>query len=159
MKLNRVSSNAPLYLKERFISQKILKLVFTYRTIVRYDYFLGKTTPCTSPPPPPPHQLLLLASPSCMVLKFSRKAESQRNTILQTTVAKFRTLSETYDGAFCQNSSQSLPVNYFRKTLHHRFLTGSECASERTRQNKPRSSNKYRSNYRDTDDFVEDFIL
>ena len=158
MKLNRVSSNAPLYLKERFISQKILKLVFTYRTIVRYDYFLGKTTPCASPPPSP-HQLLLPASPSCMVLKFSRKTESQRNTILQTTVAKFRILSETYDGAFRQNSSQSLPVNYFRKTLHHRFLIGSECASERTRQNKPRSSNKYRSNYRDTDDFVEDFIL
>ena len=38
--------------------------------------------PPPAPPPLPPHQLLLPASPSCMVLKFSRKAESQRNTIL-----------------------------------------------------------------------------
>ena len=30
-----------------------------------------------------------------------------------------------YDGAFCENSQQLNIVNYFRKKLRHRFLTGS----------------------------------
>ena len=39
-------------------------------------------------------------------------------------IGVFRTLSNIWDGAFCQNSERPNTVNYFCKTLHLRCLTG-----------------------------------
>ena len=36
----------------------------------------------------------------------------------------FRTQSNIYDGAFCENSLRLSAVNYFDKTLHLRYSTG-----------------------------------